>query len=134
MGAATWVKNTRGKKLHRIFFSWTVNYSKYAVLTTLSFTLLRTKKKAVKKSEIWVKFFTIGCVFYRVGDWDDLQIDPHDNLHDGSKIQFAGIFSVFLEFNGPDSRTEVKFPRLGLTQIVKSPSVACTPLCQGGTH
>ena len=33
----------------------------------------------------------------------------------------------------PDSRNEVKFPRLGLTQIVKSPWVACTPLLQGET-
>ena len=44
-------------------------------------------------------FFTIDCVFYGVGDWDDLQIDPHVSLHDGFKIQFAGIVPVFLEFN-----------------------------------
>ena len=39
--------------------------------------LLWMKKKTVKKLEIWVKFFAIGCVFYRVGDWNDLQIDLH---------------------------------------------------------
>ena len=61
--------------------------------------VLRIKKKTVKKSEIWVKFFTIGCVFYRVGGWDDLQIDLHVSLHDGFKIQFAGIVPVLLEFN-----------------------------------
>ena len=31
------------------YFSWTVNSNKYAVLTILSSTLLRTKKKTVKK-------------------------------------------------------------------------------------
>ena len=46
-----------------------------------------------------MKFFAIGCVFYRVRDWDDLQIDPHVSLHGGFKIQFADIVSVFLEFN-----------------------------------
>ena len=50
-----------------------------------------------------MKFFTIGCVFYRLGDWDDLQIDPHVSLHDDFKIQFAGIVPVFLEFNGQDT-------------------------------
>ena len=45
-------------------------------------------------------FFTIGCVFYCVGDWDDLQIDLNVSLHDGFKIQFAGSIPVFLEFNG----------------------------------
>ena len=48
---------------------------------------------------MWV-FFTIGCVIYRVGDWDDLQIDLHVSLLVGFKIQFAGIVPVFLEFNG----------------------------------
>ena len=48
-------------------------------------------------------FFTIGCVFYCVRDWDDQQIDLHVSIHDGFKIQFAGIVSVFLEFNGPSS-------------------------------
>ena len=57
--------------------------------------LLMIKKKTVKKSEIWVKFSTIGCVFYRVGDWDDLQIGLHFRLHDGFKLQFAGIVPVF---------------------------------------
>ena len=57
------------------------------------------KENCQKKSEIWVKFFTIGCVFYRVGDWGNLQIDPHVSLHDGFKIQFTGIVPVFLEFN-----------------------------------
>ena len=44
-------------------------------------------------------FFTIVCVFYCVGDWDDLQIELHVSLHDGFKIQFTGIVPVFLEFN-----------------------------------
>ena len=43
-------------------------------------------------------------MFYRVGDWDDLQIDPHVSLHAGFKIQFAGIVPVFLEFNVNDRR------------------------------
>ena len=64
---------------------------------------LRTEKKTVKKTEIWVKFFIIGCVFYRVGDWDNLLIDLHVSLHDGFKIQFAGIVPVFLEFSGSTS-------------------------------
>ena len=38
-------------------------------------------------------------MFYRVGDWDDLQVDLHVSLHVGFKIQFAGIVPVFLEFN-----------------------------------
>ena len=32
-------------------------------------------------------------------DWDDLEIDLHVSLHDGFKIQLAGIVPVFLEFN-----------------------------------
>ena len=44
-----------------------------------------------------MKFFTIGCVFYRIGYWDDLQIDPHVSLRDGFKMQFAGIVPVILE-------------------------------------
>ena len=62
--------------------------------------LLRIKKKTVKNPEIWDKFFATGCVFYRVEDWDDLQVDVHESLHVGFKIQFAGIVPVFLEFNG----------------------------------
>ena len=58
------------------------------------------KKKSIKKSEVWVKFFAKGCVFYRAGDWDDLQIGLYVSLHVGFKIQFAGIVPVFLEFNG----------------------------------
>ena len=46
-------------------------------------------------------------MFYRVGDWDDLQIDLHVSLHVDFKIQFAGFVPVFLEFIGlnrpPDS-------------------------------
>ena len=38
-----------------------------------------------------MKFSTIGCVFDRLGDWDDLQIDQHVNLHVGIKIQCGGI-------------------------------------------
>ena len=41
-------------------------------------------------------------MFYGVGDFDDQQINLHVNLHVGFKIQFAGIISVFYEFNGPD--------------------------------
>ena len=41
----------------------------------------------------------MGCVFYRVEDWDVLQIDLHVSPHDGFKIQFADIVPVFLEFN-----------------------------------
>ena len=44
-------------------------------------------------------FFTTGCVFYRVGDWDDLQIDLHVSLHVGFKIQFVSIVPISLEFN-----------------------------------
>ena len=66
-------KHAWEKIVLNFYFSWTVNCNKYAVLTTWSSTSLRTKKKTVKKSEIWVKFLTVGCVFYRVGDWDDLQ-------------------------------------------------------------
>ena len=55
-------------------------------------------------TDIVVKFFAIGCVFDRIGDCDDLQIDQHVSLrvslHVGLKIQFAGIVSVFLEFSG----------------------------------
>ena len=93
-------KHAWGKSVLNFYFSWTVNYNKYAVLTTLSSTLLRTKKKTAKNSEIWVRFFTIGCVFCRVGDWGDLQIDSHVSFHDSFKIQFAGIVPVFLEVNG----------------------------------
>ena len=38
-------------------------------------------------------------MFYRAGDWDDLQSDLHVSLKVGFKIQFAGIVPVFLEFN-----------------------------------
>ena len=88
-------KHAWEKIVLNFYFSWTVNSNKYAALTTLSSTLLKTKKKTVKKSEIWARFFTIGCVFYRVWDWDDLQLDPHVSLHDGFKIHFAGIVPVF---------------------------------------
>ena len=71
MGTAMWVKNVWEKIVLNFYFSWTVNSNKYAVLMTLSSTLLRTKKKTVKKSDIWVKFFTIGCVLCHVGDWDE---------------------------------------------------------------
>ena len=96
------LKHAWGKIILNFYFSWTVNSNKYAVRATFPSTLLRAKKKTVKKSEIWVKFFAIGCVFYRVGDWDDSQIDPHVTLNDGFKIKFAGIVPVFLEFNAPD--------------------------------
>ena len=43
-------------------------------------------------------------LFYRVGDWDDLQIYLNVSLHDGFKIQFAGVIPVFLDFNGWDVR------------------------------
>ena len=61
--------------------------------------LLRINKKTVKKSIIWVKFFIIDCVFYRVWDWDDLQTDLHVSLIVGFKVQFSCIVPVFLEFN-----------------------------------
>ena len=57
-------KHAWEKIVLNFYFSWTVYSNKYAVLTTFSSTLLRTKKKTVKKSEIWVKFFTVGSVFY----------------------------------------------------------------------
>ena len=60
--------------------------------------LTMDKKENCQKSESWVMFFTIGCVFYCVGDWDDMQIDLHVSLYDGFKIQFAGSVPV-LEFN-----------------------------------
>ena len=47
-----------------------------------------------------MKFFTIRYVFYRVGNWNDLQFDPHVSLRAGFKIQFAGIVPDFLEFHG----------------------------------
>ena len=52
-------------------------------------------------------FFAIGCVFYHVEDWDDLQIDLHVSLLVGFKIQLAGIVPVFLEFNGYAWRTQM---------------------------
>ena len=62
-------------------------------------------------------FFTTGCVFYRVGDWDDLQIDLHVSLHVGFKIQFAGIVPVFLEFNGCNSVATRQVPNLRMRHI-----------------
>ena len=50
-------------------------------------------------------FFAVRCVFYRVGDWDDLQIDLHVSVHDGLKTQFAGIVLVFLQFKNSDINT-----------------------------
>ena len=61
-------------------------------------SLLPAKDK-IKIRKLGQVFSAIGCVFYRVGGWDDLQIDLHVSLHEGLKIQFAGIVSVFL-FNG----------------------------------
>ena len=61
--------------------------------TDIVLYLPKIKKKTVKKSEIWVKFFA----FYRVGDWYDSQIDLHVILHVGFKMQFAGIVPVFLD-------------------------------------
>ena len=46
-------------------------------------------------------------MFYRVGDWDDLQIDLHVSFHVGLKIQFAGIVPVILEFNDNDQDEQV---------------------------
>ena len=101
-------KHAWEKIVLHLYFSVIVNSDKYAVLPTLSSTYEGLKKKTVKKSEIWVKFFPIGCVSYRVGDWGDLQIDVHVNLHDGFKTQFTGIVPVFLEFNGYST---VQLPR-----------------------
>ena len=39
------------------------------------------KEKCQKNPEISVKLFATGCVFYHIGDWDDLQVDLHVNLH-----------------------------------------------------
>ena len=85
-----------------------------------------TKKKTVKKSEIWVKFFTIGCVFYSFGDWDDLQIDLHVSLHGSFKIQSAGIVPVFLEFNSQKTlaRNMVAF-ELAIRQISFASHICC---------
>ena len=58
------------------------------------------KNENCQKTPIQVKFFAIGCVFYGVGDWDDLQVDLQVSLYVGFKIQFAGIIPVFLEYNG----------------------------------
>ena len=57
--------------------------------------LINDKKENCQKIRNLGEFFTIGCVFYRVRDWGDLQIDLHVNLHDGFKIQFAGTVPVF---------------------------------------
>ena len=65
------------------------------------FYWLRLKKKTVKKYEIWLTFFAIGCKFYPVEGWDDVQNDLHVSLHVCFNIQFAGIVPVFLEFNDP---------------------------------
>ena len=96
-------KITRGKKfrqLHWIFtFHWQLiltniqSYRHYPVLT-------KNKKENCQELPIQVKFFAIGYVFYRVGDWDDVQIDLRASLHVGFKIQFAGIIPVILGFNG----------------------------------
>ena len=89
-----------GNVVLNLYFSLTVNSDKYAVLPTLSSTYQGKKKKIVEKSEISVMFFAIGCVFYRLEDWDDLQIDLHVSRIVGFKRQFAGIVPVVLEFNG----------------------------------
>ena len=49
-------------------------------------------------------------MFYRVGDWDDLQIDLHVSLHVGFKIHFAGVVPVFFEFNDEASIENIVFP------------------------
>ena len=62
--------------------------------------LTKDKKENCQNPPIQVKIFTIGCVFVRVGDWDDLQVDQNVSFHVGFKIQFAGNVPVFLEFSG----------------------------------
>ena len=89
------------------------------------------KRKLSKNPKFRLRFFATGYVFYRPGDWVDLQIDPHVSLHDGFKIQFAGIVPVVLELNAwntadyckqdglPDlfirPLTRTLFPNIGLS-------------------
>ena len=68
-----------------LYFSLTVNSDKYE----------KKKKKKPKKLEIWVTFFAKSCVFYRAGEWDDLQFDLQASVHGGVEIQFVGIVPVF---------------------------------------
>ena len=72
--------------------------------------LLRIKKKTVKKpSKFGLSFFATGCVCYRVGDWDDLEVDLHVCLHVTFRLHFAGIVSVFrVQWLGyPQSRPQI---------------------------
>ena len=70
----------------------------------------------------------MGCVFYHVGDWDDLQIDLRVSHYDDFKIQFAGIFPVFLEFNGSNEdgtisyRLTLVFTRDGIVSFPNFPA------------
>ena len=52
------------------------------------FTLLTENKKENLKTPIKVRFFATDWVFYRAGDWYDLQMDLHVSLHVRFKIQF----------------------------------------------
>ena len=95
-----WVKNTSGKKLY-----WTFIFHRQLILTNMQSyrrcpPLTKNKKENCQKIR---KFFTVGCMFYRVGDWDDLQIGLHVSLYGGFIIQFAGIAPIFLQFNGQRS-------------------------------
>ena len=99
MGAAIWIKNTRGKKLY-----WTFIFRGQLILINMqSYRYCPTLTK--DKKEKCQKIRNLGEVFHnrlRVlsrrglgwpANW------PTCFLHDGFKIQFAVIVPVFLEFN-----------------------------------
>ena len=58
------------------------------------------KKENCRKTRNLGQVFGTGCVFYRLGDWDDLQIGLNVSLHDDFEIQFTGLVPVFSEFSG----------------------------------
>ena len=58
--------------------------------------LTKDKNENCQKIRNFAKFFAIGCVLYRVGDWDDLEIDLHVSLHGGFEKRLADIVPVFL--------------------------------------
>ena len=88
-------KHVWEKIVLNFYFSWTVNSNKYVVLMTLSSTLLRTKKKTVKKSEIWVKFFTIGCMFCHLGDGMTCKLTHMSASTIASKYSLQVLFQSF---------------------------------------
>ena len=50
-------------------------------------------------------------MFYRAGDWDDLQVDLHVSLHVGFETQFAGIGSSLLRVQ----RDKEQLPQSGFS-------------------